>query len=75
MGFLHDLLSYRLGQARFQNSCYVVDNLDFEAGSHTLLEWALRRMSAHLALLGHAPGPVALTQNRLAIEQEWQSEP
>ena len=70
-----DLLSYRLALVRFQNSCSVVGTLDFEAGSHTLLVWALRRRSAHLALLGHAPGPVALTQNHPAIEQEWQSEP
>ena len=75
MDSLLDLLLYKPGLVHSQNSCSVVGSLDSEAGSHTLLVWALHRMSAHLALLGHAPGPVALAQNRPAIEQEWQSEP
>ena len=75
MDSLSDPLLCRPALVRFQSSCSVVGSLDFEAGLHTLLVWALHRMSARLALPEHAPGPVAVAQNRPAIEQEWQSEP
>lgn len=75
MDSLPDPRSCKPAPVRSQNSCSVVDSLDSEGGLRTLLGLALHRMSARLALRGHAPGPVALAQNHPAAEQEWQSEP
>ena len=75
MDSLRDLLPYKPARVRSQNSYSVVGSLDSEAGSRTLRVWVLHRMSARLALPGHAPGLVVLAQNHLAVEQEWQSEP
>ena len=75
MGFLPDPPWCKPGPVGSQSSCSVGGSLELRAGLCTLLVWALHRMSARLALPGHAPGPVALAQNHPATEQEWQSEP
>lgn len=75
MDFQPGYLSCKPAPVRPQTSCSAADILDFEAGLHKPLVWALRRMSARLALPGHVPGLAALAQNRPGTEQEWQSEP